>query len=117
MDTPFEFNEHIDQIYLDKKEPLVDTTCQASGWSTLLNYLEGERIQQFFEECIWRATPNVHPEGGNLSATPIYIGAIVHCFDLQWTEVQIKSGDECSKTYQNADVNYDSLAMICGVST
>ena len=43
---PFEFNEHIDQISLDKKEPLVDTTCQASGWSTLLNYLEGERIKQ-----------------------------------------------------------------------
>ena len=30
---PLDFNENVDRIYLDNKKPLVDTTCQVSGWA------------------------------------------------------------------------------------
>ena len=125
LNSPFEFNENIDQINLNNNQPSIDDICQVSGWSdydyksatqTDPEASEEEQPQPFNPECSWSATPKIHPES-NLSATPIYFGALVHCFDLQWIEVQIKSNDECSKAYQNADVNYDRLAMICGVRT
>ena len=124
LDSPFNFNENIDRINLNNNQPSNDNICQVSGWSDY-DYKSAtqtdpeaseEQPQAFNPECSWSATPKIHPES-NLSATPIYFGALVHCFDLQWIEVQIKSNDECSKAYQNADVNYDRLAMICGVKT
>ena len=49
------------------------------------------------------------------SSSPAVYTRIQHY--AEWIEVQIKSNDECSKAYQNADVNYDRLAMSCGVKT
>ena len=33
LDSPFTFDDHVDKIILDYKTPLVDNTCQVSGWA------------------------------------------------------------------------------------
>ena len=32
LDSPLELNENVNRIFLDVKDPVVDTTCQVSGW-------------------------------------------------------------------------------------
>ena len=32
LDSPLEFDENVDRVFLDAKAPVVDATCQVSGW-------------------------------------------------------------------------------------
>ena len=36
LDSPLELNENVNRIFLDVKDPVVDTTCQVSGWGDLV---------------------------------------------------------------------------------
>ena len=49
LDSPLDLNENVKRIYLDVKDPVVDATCQVSGWGDqnvsiqLHNFTEGFR--------------------------------------------------------------------------
>ena len=35
LDSPLEFNENVNRVFLDAKKPVVNATCQVSGWGDL----------------------------------------------------------------------------------
>ena len=105
-----------------------DHPYEPEYWSTAPKNAAGARLkkQQWsatakeqpgtsYPKCSWSATPEVNEERKS-SSTPVFVGVATLCYDLQWTEVMIKSEDDCSKTYENTDVNYDNLTMICAIA-
>ena len=118
LESPFEFNENVDRIQLDNDQPSNGDICKVSGWSDY-EYKETQKdpiatVKPIDPGCSWGGNPK--SDDSESERNLIYFGAEIDCYYLQWTKVQIKTADECSKAYENATFKYDSSSMICGVS-
>ena len=41
------FNENVNRIYLDEEDPVVDTTCQVSGWGQYFVSIQTKKRRKY----------------------------------------------------------------------
>ena len=47
LDSPLVFNENVNRIYLDEEDPVVDTTCQVSGWGQYFVSIQTKKRRKY----------------------------------------------------------------------